>query len=159
LSEGRLALSNAYDVSTNPLNTIEWLFAVMECIHIASLALSIGTIAMVDMSLLGVGVRGRTPAQLLRATELWTAAGLVIVISAGLALFSSDPLRYYYSPTFRIKMWILLAGIVFNYTIHRRVALAASSQAVAKATGAVSLIMWISVIFCGLFFAFTAGGY
>lgn len=149
----------AYDISTNPLNTIEWLFAAMECVHISSLALSIGTIAIVDMSLLGAGVRGRTPAQLLRATELWTMAGLIVVITAGLALFSSDPLRYYYSPTFRLKMWILLAAIVFNYTLHRKVALSGSSPIVAKAAGAVSLILWIAVIFCGLFFAFTPGGY
>jgi hypothetical protein len=56
-------------------------------------------------------------------------------------------------------MWALLAGIVFNYTIHRRVALSGSSPAVARITGAVSLIIWITVIFCGLFFSFTAGGY
>jgi hypothetical protein len=141
------------------MNTVEWLFAAMECVHIGSFALSVGTIAMVDMSLLGAGVKGRSPAQILRATELWTMAGLMIVISAGLAIFSSDPLRYYYSPTFRFKMWALLAGIVFNYTIHRRVALSGSSPAVARITGAVSLIIWITVIFCGLFFSFTAGGY
>ena len=148
-----------YDVSTNPLNTVEWLFAAMECTHIAALALSIGTIAIVDMSLLGMGIKGRSPAQLLRATETWTVAGLILVITAGLALFSSDPLRYYYSPTFRWKMWIMLAGIVFNYTIHRKVALANSSPAISKAAGAVALALWLSVIFCGLFFAFTAGGY
>ena len=141
------------------MNTIEWLFAAMECTHIASLALSIGTIAIVDMSLLGSGIRGRSPAQLLRATEIWTLAGLTLVITAGLALFSSDPLRYYYSPTFRIKMWLLLTGIVFNYTIHRKVARSGTSPIVSKAVGAISLAIWIGVIFCGLFFAFTAGGY
>ena len=148
-----------YEVATNPLNTVEWLFAAMECTHIGSLALSIGTIAIVDMSLLGVGIKGRTPAQMLRATEMWTGAGLMIVITAGLALFSSDPLRYYYSPTFRIKMWLLLAGIIFNYTLHRKIAVAGSTALVAKVAGAVSLVLWLSVIFCGLFFAFTPGGY
>ena len=149
----------AYDVSTNPLNTVEWLFAATECTHIAALALSIGTIAMVDMSLLGVGIRGRTPAQMVRATEPWTAAGLTIVIGAGLALFSSDPLRYYYSPTFRIKMWLLLAGIVFHYTLHRKVAVTGSAPVIARVTGSISLCIWLGVVFCGLFFAFTAGGY
>jgi FlaG/FlaF family flagellin (archaellin) len=48
---------------------------------------------------------------------------------------------------------------VFNYTIHRKVALRGSSPVIAKVTGAVSLVIWITVIFCGLFFAFTAGGY
>ena len=125
-------MMQGYDISTNPLNTIEWLFGAMECAHIASLALSVGTIAMVDMSLLG---------------------------AAGLALFSSDPLRYYYSPTFRFKMWVLLAAIVFNYTIHRKIAVSSPSPFASRAAGAISLILWIAVIFGGLFFAFTAGGY
>jgi hypothetical protein len=70
----------AYDLADNPLNKIEWAFAAMECVHIASLALSIGTIAIVDMSLLGQGLKGQNPAKLLRGTELWTMAGLVTVI-------------------------------------------------------------------------------
>ena len=154
-----VVLIQAYDVATNPLNTVEWLFAAMECTHIGALALSIGTIAMVDMSLLGVGIRGRTPAQMVRETEMWTATGLMIAISAGLALFSSDPLRYYYSPTFLIKMWLLLEGLVFHYTLHRKVALKGSSPLIAKVTGTISLFLWLGVVFCGLFFAFTPGGY
>lgn len=148
-----------YDVSTNPLNTVEWLFAAMECVHISAFALSIGTIALVDMSLLGVGLEDQSPAKILRATEMWTMAGLTVVISAGLAIFSSDPFRYYYSPTFRFKMWCLLGGIIFNYTIHRKVVQSSPSPIVARLTGAISLVLWTTVIFCGLFFAFTAGGY
>ncbi len=148
-----------YDLADNPLNKIEWAFAAAECIHIASLALSIGTIAIVDMSLLGLGLKGQSPAKLLRSTELLTMGGLTVVISSGLALFSTDPLRYYYSPTFRLKMVLLTVGIIYNYTFHRRMTRDGVAPAGAKAAGAVSLFIWISVIFCGLFFAFTAGGY
>jgi hypothetical protein len=148
-----------YDLADNPLNKIEWAFAATECVHIASLALSIGAIAVVDMSLLGLGLKNQSPAKLLRGTELLTMAGLTLVISSGLALFTTDPLRYYYSPTFRIKMYLLFAGLVFNYTIHRRMTRPEAPPLAAKAAGAVSLLIWISVIFCGLFFAFTAGGY
>lgn len=148
-----------YDLADNPLNRIEWAFAAMECVHIASLALSIGTIAIVDMSLLGLGLKGQSPAKLLRSTELLTMTGLTVVISSGLAIFTTDPLRYYYSPTFRLKMVLLLVGLVYNYTIHRRMTQPGSPPIAAKAAGAASLALWISVVFCGLFFAFTAGGY
>jgi hypothetical protein len=148
-----------YDLADNPLNKIEWAFAATECVHIASLALSIGTIAIVDMSLLGVGLKNQSPAKLLRSTELPTMTGLTIVISSGLALFTTDPLRYYYSPTFRLKMYLLLAGLIYNYTIHRRATRPGTEPIAAKSAAALSLFIWISVIFCGLFFAFTAGGY
>jgi hypothetical protein len=115
------------------------------------MALSVGTIAMVDFAMLGVGVRGQSPAQVMRQTEMLTGVGLTIVISSGMALFSTDPFRYYYSPDFRLKMLLLLVGCVYNYTIHR--------QSMSKLVGAVSLAIWIAVVFCGLFFGFTAGGY
>jgi hypothetical protein len=148
-----------YDLADNPLNKIEWAFAATECVHIASLALSIGSIALVDMGLLGIGLRNQSPAKLLRSTELLTMTGLTIVISSGLALFTTDPLRYYYSSTFRLKMYLLFAGLVYNYTIHRRMTRPGALPAAAKIAGAASLLIWISVIFCGLFFAFTPGGY
>src|SRR6266699_154308 len=46
-----------YDPATNPLNNNEWAFPLFECIHIAGFALSIGTIAIVDLRLLGMGMR------------------------------------------------------------------------------------------------------
>jgi hypothetical protein len=148
-----------YDLADNPLNRIEWAFGATEIVHIVSLALSIGTIAVVDMSLLGVGMKNQSPAKLLRGTDMLTLTGLMFVISSGFALFSTDPLRYYYSPTFRLKMVLLMAGILFNYTIHRRMTRPDASPVAAKAAGAASMAIWIGVIFCGLFFAFTPGGY
>jgi hypothetical protein len=56
-------------------------------------------------------------------------------------------------------MVLLLVGILYNYTIHRRMTQPGSAPVPAKAAGAVSLALWVSVIFCGLFFAFTPGGY
>jgi hypothetical protein len=54
-------------------------------------------------------------------------------------------------------MVLLLLGIVFNYTIHRRMTQPGSPPAAARAAGSASLENWISVVFCGLFFA--PGGY
>lgn len=44
-------------------------------------------------------------------------------------------------------------------TIHRRATRPGTPRLAAKFAGGVSLLIWISVIFCGLFFAFTPGGY
>jgi hypothetical protein len=146
----------AYDPATNPLNNNEWAFPLFECIHISTFAMSAGTIALVDFRLLGIGMRHQTPAQLLRDTALWTLAGLVIVITSGLVIFSSDPLRYYYNWSFRYKMIALLAAILYNYTIHRKVALSETSPAfVRMLVGTFSLLLWVSIVFAGLFYAFT----
>lgn len=144
-----------YDPSTNPLNNNEWSFPLFECIHIAMFAMSVGTIALVDFRLLGITLRKYSAAQLLKATSLWTLIGLVVVITSGLVIATTDPLAYYYNPAFRYKMLMLLVAIVYNYTIHRKVAMSQAPAAVNVLVGGVSLAMWVSVVFLGIFYAFT----
>lgn len=143
-----------YDLNANPLNANEWAFPLTECFHITSFALSIGTIALVDLRMLGLGMKHQTPGQLVKDTGIWTLAGLVIVIISGLLIFSSDPIRYTYNAGFQYKMVALVLAILFNYTIHRKVALSNSSPGMEKTVGAISLILWVLVPFGGIWISF-----
>jgi len=146
----------AYDPATNPLNNNEWSFPLTECVHISTFAMSVGTIALVDLRMLGWAFRKETPAQLLKDTSLWTLAGLIIVITSGFIIWTSDPLRYYYNWSFRYKIIALALAILYNYTIHRKVAQSTTTPTAASALTAVfSLLIWISIVFAGLFYAFT----
>ena len=51
------------------LNNTEWAFPLAECFHIPAFALSIGTIALVDLRLMGVVLKRVSTANLLRDTE------------------------------------------------------------------------------------------
>jgi hypothetical protein len=143
-----------YDPATNPLNTNEWAFPLTECFHIASMALCVGTIALVDLRLLGAGLKKQTSAQLVRDTELWTLAGFAIVITSGLLIFSSDPVHYMNNGPFQFKIAVLLLGLVFNYTLHRKAALSPSPAGMGAVAGGVSLLLWLSLVFSGIFIAF-----
>lgn len=147
-------LAIPYDPSTNPLNNSEWLFPFFECIHIAMFAMSIGTIAVVDFRLLGLTLRNQSPAELLKATSLWTLIGLIVVITTGMVIFSSDPIRYYYNPSMRYKLIALVVAIIYNYTIHRKAILSKASPLVSRMVAAVSLALWISIVFAGIFYSF-----
>jgi hypothetical protein len=148
-------LELVYDPTTNPLNNNEWSFPLLEIIHIAAFTLSIGTIAIVDLGLLGWGRRG-DPAQLLKETGSLTLIGLVIMLISGPLIMSSDPVMYLRNSSFKFKMVALLIAIIYNYTIHRKVVLSGASPGVNKAVGIVSLLLWITVVFSGLFIAFVA---
>lgn len=144
---------------TNPVTTLlngtEWVFPVCELFHIVGFGIAIGTIALVDFSLLGGALGEKRVAQLLRDTAPWTLIALVVVVLAGMVLFLTDPLQYIYNFAFRFKMAALASAIVFNYTIHRRVALSPDGSPQARALiGIVSLMLWASVVFAGLFIAF-----
>ncbi len=144
----------AYDPASNPLNNNEWSFPLLEIIHISGFALSIGTIAIVDFRLLGLAMRYIKPAQLLKETAPWTLFGLVVMLISGPLIFSSDPRMYLANESFRVKMVALLLAIIYNYTVHRMVASRDPSPVVGKLVGAVSLLLWISVVAGGLFIAF-----
>jgi hypothetical protein len=132
-----------------------WLFPAAECVHILSFALSIGTIALVDFSLLGVGLERKAAPQLVRSTGIWTLSGFILIIFSGLMLFATDPDHYYLNSAFQIKIACLVVAIVYNYTIHRKVALSESgSGMMSKLVAGTSLVLWIVVVFGGLFIGF-----
>lgn len=144
-----------YDAASNPLNNNEWSFPLFECFHIAFFAFSVGTIAMLDYRILGLGFHHQKPSEILKGTSIWTLVGLIIVITSGIIIFTTDPIRYYYSWAFRYKMFALLAAIIYNYTIHRSIAKSDNTGPAGKAVAVFSLALWISIVFAGLFYAFT----
>src|SRR6202451_628628 len=72
------------------LNSTEWAFPLAECIHIGGMAVGVGSIALVDLRMLNLGLRHETPARILRYTELWTIFALVFVLFSGGMLFLSQ---------------------------------------------------------------------
>jgi hypothetical protein len=142
----------------NPLSTSPAAFPILECIHIAGFALSIGMTALVDFRLLGFGLQKQTPAEIARAFDWWMLGGLIVALFSGLLLFSTDPDMYYLNWSFLIKMACLLLAIAFNYTVHRRALTSRISPAAGRLVACISLALWISVIFGGIFIAVVRPG-
>jgi hypothetical protein len=133
------------------LNNTEWGFAIAECFHIVFFGVAIGTIMIVDLRLLGLAFPRKTSAKLLEDTWVYTLIGLAVTVLAGMALFLSDPRMYYFSPWFRFKAAALLLAIVYNYSVHYKVASSSPSPAVGVVVGAISVLLWVSVVTGGLF--------
>src|SRR5580658_3523281 len=147
-------------VFENPLNESPLTFPILECFHIVGFAFSVGTIGLVDLRLLGLGMRRQSPAEVAKSMAPWTLFGLGVMLTSGPMLFSSDPDMYYLNWAFQVKMVLLLLAIVFHYTVHRKVVASANAGPegtgpAAKAVACLSLTMWIGVIFAGIFYAFT----
>jgi hypothetical protein len=139
---------------TNPLNESELSFPVLECFHILGFIMLVGTTAVVDFRLLGVGMRRQTVADLAKNLAPWTLIGLVLVLLSGPLLFSSDPDMYYLNRAFQIKMVCLVLAILFNYTIHRKATVTAATPGGGKLIACTSLALWFSVIAGGMFIGF-----
>ena|SRR5690242_14714967 len=150
-----LILTMLQNAVGDALNNAEWAFALAECVHIGGFAVGVGTIALVDFRMLNLGLRQETPARILRFTELWTVIALLFVGFSGVALFLSQPEIYRVNLIFPIKMYLLAAALIYNFTIHRKVAIMKDpSPALSKLVASVSLLLWVSVVFGGIFIGF-----
>lgn len=137
------------------LNETEWAFPLAECVHIGGFAIGVGSIALVDFRMLNLALRQESAAQILRDTELWTVGALVFVFFSGMALVLSQPGVYRINPIFPIKMYVLLAAVLYNFTIHRKVAVMENPPPLlSKVIASLSLLLWVAVVFGGIFTGF-----
>ncbi len=138
-----------------------YVWPLLESTHVLTLTLFFGTAIVNDIRLLGWGLR-RVPVSEVTGRLLpVTRVAFAVMVTAGLLLFYSDPLRYYHSLFFRLKMLLLVvAGLnvfVFHRGIHRRVAewdLDPALPREARRAGAVSLVAWALVVVAGRMVAY-----
>jgi hypothetical protein len=124
------------------------LIAMLEIVHLIGLTLLIGTILMVDLSLLGLGI-GRLPAsRIARELNLFTVMGLTIMLVSGPLILCSEAVRCYKTPAFWIKMVLLAMAIAFHFTIHRKVTREEHPHH-SRAVAILSLVLWIGVALAG----------
>ncbi len=137
------------------LNNSEWAFPLAECVHIGGFAIGVGSIALVDFRLLNLGLREETPARILQYTEPWTMIAMMFVIFSGFTLFLSQVNIYLVNLVFPIKMYVLLAALIYNFTLHRKVAtMKDPPPLLSKSVAIVSLLLWVAVVFGGIFTGF-----
>lgn len=137
------------------LNHSEWAFPLAECVHIGGFAIGVGSIALVDFRLLNLGLREETPARILRYTEPWTMIAMAFIVFSGFTLFLSQANIYLINLVFPIKMYLLAAALIYNFTIHRKVAnMKDPPPVLSKCVAIVSLLLWVSIVFGGIFTGF-----
>lgn len=147
-----MVLQNAI---ADSLNNTEWAFPLAECIHIGGFAVGVGSIALVDFRMLNLGLRHETTARILRYTELWTVIGLLFVVFSGLMLFVSQVGIYLSNQVFPYKMYVVVAALIYNFTVHRKVATMENPPpGLSKLVAIISVLLWTSIVFGGIFTGF-----
>jgi uncharacterized membrane protein len=119
------------------------LFPVIQSIHLTGIALLVGAIVIMDLRLLGYALRRYDVAEIRRRFAPWTRAGLVIMLTTGPVLFSSDVTRYSRNPAFLFKMAVLFVALVFHFTLHQR------AERRGKLVAIVSIALWTCVVLGG----------
>ena len=131
-----------------------WLFPVIQCVHLLALALLGGAVLVVDLRLLGLGLRSEPASDLARKMHPWLLGSLLAMIATGVPMLFSEALKCYYSPPFWYKMGMLVLAMLFAFTIRRRVLAAGSGPIGSRVTAVLSLMLWFGVGFSGRWIAF-----
>jgi hypothetical protein len=139
-----------------------FLFPLIESTHVFCLAMVFGTIAIIDLRLLGLASTHRSFTQMASDILKWTWAAFALTVLTGSLMFITNAPVYYHNFYFRTKMALLaLTGInmlVFELTAHRTIHAwdkAPSVPRAGKAVAALSLLMWIGIIVMGRLIGFT----
>lgn len=140
----------------------DWAFPALETVHVLALSLVLGTVCVVDLRLLGWASRQRPYRELAREVLPWTWIAFCFSVASGGLMFITQAVEYYENVAFRLKMTLLLlAGLnmaIFELFTVRDAAkwgqgMSASWRA--KLAGALSLSLWVAIVFFGRRIGFT----
>jgi uncharacterized membrane protein YhdT len=134
-----------------------WLFPFIEAFHLVGLGVTAGAVLVVDLRLLGFGLRDHPTSQLAKDARPWMLGSLTMMFASGIPLFISEATKCYYSFAFWVKMVCLFLVLVFTFTIKRRVTMMDELEVTsrAKLTAFVSLALWFGVAWGGRWIGFS----
>ena len=128
--------------------TSSWAFPYVQLTHFTGLSLWIGTNALLDLRLLGVGKKRQTASQLSSALFVWNWIGFGIAVLGGFLLFSISATIYIKNPAFRIKLGVLIPLALLLHIVIQRKARSWDQEetpVAAKLAGLAELMLWFSV--------------
>ena len=144
------------------LRESQYMFPIVESVHVLGLGASVGIILWTDLRLIGAALRREPAIEVHEQMKPWMLTGFTAMMLSGALLFWSEAAKLYNSNTFRIKLiFLVIAGI--NALLFetreartrevRRIELGSLPMR-AKITGWVSLIAWMGVIIFGRWTAY-----
>ena len=101
------------------ISATTWAFPLIETIHILAMAIMFGAMIIIDLRLLGLGIRNRPVSELTRNLEPYMTSGLITMLASGFLLFTSEALKCYDNDGFRFKIELLVPAVLFQFTFYR----------------------------------------
>jgi len=138
------------------------LFPAIESVHVLMATTVVGSIAIVDLRLIGYASHRKGARQLILDLLPFTWVAFAIAVVTGTLLFTSNSLGYAANGPFLAKMvGLVVAGFnmaAFHLTAYRRIGEwndALPPPKGVRISGAISLALWIVIVFLGRWIGFT----
>ena len=122
---------------------------ILEILHYSGFFLLVGSIAIVDLRVMGLAARRRTPVEVANQLFPWMWTGLSMVVFSGFFMFAGDAVDFYLATTFQMKILIVLVAIAFGLIVRHYVPRWGQLPSIpvgAKLVAFLSLVLWIGAI-------------
>jgi hypothetical protein len=136
-------------------------FPWIESVHVLAITSVVGTIAIVDLRLMGLTSRDRPISQIMAEVLPFTRWAFAAAAATGLLLFASHSHDYVHKAPFLAKMILLAVAlvniIVFHGLTARGIAAWDTSPKVpmmVRLAGSGSLALWAAIVACGRWIGF-----
>ena len=135
------------------LTSTGWTAALIAILHYYSMFVLVGSMAIVDLSVLGLIGYDKTAASMAKRIFPWAWASLAVNVVSGFIMFAGDATAYVPTISFNVKILIVLTAIAL--TIGVRFKLPTSDETAAMPSAArllalISLIFWVGAILMGV---------
>ena len=140
-----------------------WGYPVILACHAVGMAVVAGTVVMINIRVLGFA--RKVPVTLFDKLSVIAWAGLALNVVTGLALFSGDPVKFFYHPVFWIKLSLITMGAASLWLVVRALRntpampeAGSETPAGAKLVAGCSLAFWAGAIIAGRLIAYIEFG-
>lgn len=139
-----------------------YFFPFLESLHVVGFTMVFGTIAILDLRMLGIASIRRPVSRIALDVETWAWIAFAVTAVTGALMFTTNAGVYYHNIFFRLKMAMLVAAglnvLAFELTARRSLPqwnTDAKAPFAGRAVATVSLLLWIAIIFMGRWIGFT----
>jgi hypothetical protein len=137
-----------------------WLYPAVEIVHISGFVVLVGSIAVLDLRLLGLS-RGVPIRALTRHVVPWALGAALVIVPSGVLMFVTHASDFIVNRAFQLKLLLIVLAAANAALFHTRVYRVvdkwdnnAATPPTVKVHAAASLVLWVSVIACGRLIAY-----
>ena len=125
-----------------------WYSPLIQVAHLVAVAVFAGALLVVDLRLLGTGLTQTPVKTVAEDAQPWLMGGLIALTVTGLPSLFQLAIKQYYSPFWWWKMEMLALGLIFIFTVRRKVLQTDESELGSfwpKIVGLVSMALFLGV--------------
>jgi hypothetical protein len=144
-------------VLSSAIRDNSWVVPLVQSIHIIAIAVVVSSALVTELRIVGLVAPEESMAVVAQRYLPWMWRALLVLLATGLVMIIGEPERTLSNVIFWIKMALVAVGVLASLGLRKPLLRSASptGNAAAKVLAWTLLGLWVTVIFCGRWIAYS----